>query len=46
MSMLARRLDDVMLGGLVILAIPVAILIIGLPFVVLAWLIAGAAGGW
>ena len=40
-----QSLDDVMLVTLLLAGIPVAIFIVGLPFVALGWLVAGFAAG-
>ena len=39
-------LHNVLLVTLVLACIPVAILLVGMPFVLLAWLIAGVAARW
>ena len=38
--------DDVMLLALVVVALPVVILVIGLPVALLIWLVAGIAQSW
>jgi hypothetical protein len=41
-----QSLDDVMLLGMVVVAVPVVILLIGLPVMLVAWLITGIAARW
>ena len=40
------RLNDVMILGAVIVSIPIVLFLLGLPVVLVAWLIAGVAARW
>ena len=43
---LLHGLDDLMLAALVLISIPVALLLVGMPFVIVAWAIAALAAMW